>query len=172
MDDVVTQLAGDYGMTEDQVRERVGDLLDRFEGGDRSSLLDQIGERLGGPAATGPEMGELEGRMQFDAPAGGIIGGMGAMLGQSRGNEEPHTTFQDVADEMAAPANSRDIDREDGMAGATVGIREIGERDLTRGDDNPTDLFADTRALSEDAIINGLDAAERQGIEPAEDRAS
>lgn len=169
MDDVVTQLANDYGMTEEQVRAKVGDLLDRFEGGDRSSLLDQISERLGGPAATGPEIGELQGRMEADAPEGGIIGGLGSMLGQPRGNEEPHLTFQDVADELAAPANARDLDRED--ARPTSGFREIDERDLTRGDDNPTDGFADLNAMTESDIINGLEAAERQGIEPAIDRA-
>ena len=173
MDDLVTQLATDYGMTEDEVRAKVGDLIARCGGGDRSSLLDQISERLGGPAATGRSMGDLEGRMQFDAPEGGVIGGLGSMLGQARGNEEPHTTFQDVADELAKPANGIDIDREDARETAQAkanGFREIDERDLTRGDDNPTDNFADLNAMTEDDIINGLDSADRHGTEAAVDR--
>lgn len=173
MDDLVTQLAADYDMSEEEVRAKVGPLLDEFGGGDRSSLLDQISERLGGRAATGPEMGELEGRMNADTPEGGIIGGLGSMLGQSRGNEEPHQTFQDVADEMAAPVTPLDEDRADGQA--VEGYQEIDEADLRRGDENPLDGVAGAGGidnLSEDAIINGLDAAERQGIEPAEDRAS
>ena len=172
MDDLVTQLAVDYGMTEDEVRAKVGPLLEEFGGGERSSLLDRISERLGGPAATGRSLGDLEGRMRFDAPSGGIIGGMGSMLGQSRGNEEPHLTFQDVADDIATPANAKDLDIEDGRATSERdgGVREITERNMTMGDENPTDNFADTRALGEDDIINGLEAAERRGIEPAEDR--
>lgn len=173
MDDLVTQLAADYNTTEDDVRARVGDLIDEFGGGERSSLLDRISERLGGPAATGRSMGELDARMRLDAPEGGIIGGLGSMLGQSRGNEEPHQSFQDVADELATPANARDLDREDARETAQArenGFREVDERDLTRGDDNPTDSFADLNAMTEDDIINGLDAAERHNTPPAVDR--
>ncbi len=163
MDDLVTQLAVDYGMTEDEVRAKVGDLMDEFGGGERSSLLDRISEQLGGPAATGRAMGELEGRMRLDAPGGGIIGGLGSMLGQPRGNEEPHLTFQDVADELATPANPADLDRDDARPANIEGsgFREIDERDLTRGDDNPTDNFADLNAMTESDIINGLDASDR-----------
>ncbi|RYG88726.1 hypothetical protein EON77_00255, partial [bacterium] len=95
MDDLVTQLAAQYNLSEDEVRAKVSDLIEQFGGEGHSSMLDRISERLGGRAATGPEMGELEGRMNADTPEGGIIGGLGSMLGQSRGNEEPHQTFQD-----------------------------------------------------------------------------
>ncbi len=169
LQETVRSVADRLNLDEGQVQEEAERLLGTYDAGVPDDFESRLSESLGGPASSGPELGELQGRMSTMAPAGGIIGGMGAMLGQGRGQEEPHQTFQDLADEMAAPRErvEAEADRDLGSAPApgTSDFEEIDETDLAKGEQFALDQSPDLNQLSEDDIVTGLDGADGNSLE-------
>ena len=162
--ETIRRVADQLGLDENQVREKARAMLANSGGGMPNDFGPRLLESLGGPASAGAAMGELQGRMMSMDPEGGIIGGLGAMLGQQRGNEEPHMSFQDSADALDEPAERvrAEADRvlDDGPPPGSDEIEEIDETDLPRGERNAIEDAPDLDDITEDDIATGLDGAD------------
>lgn len=167
LQETITRVALQLGLDEDQVHEKAREVLAKLSKTDDEIPADfgpRLVESLGGPASAGAKMGELQGRMMSMDPEGGVIGGLGAMLGQSRGNEEPHMSLQDSADAMNVSAERIEAraarELSDGPPPGSNEIEEIDETDLPRGERNVIENAPDLNDISEDDIATGLDGAD------------